>query len=74
MIEDLKEEKKTAAQLPDLEIVCAACGGRGARSRGQEPCGLCDGSGYELTEFGEKVLSLTRHRFRPLFRELVSGE
>jgi hypothetical protein len=71
-----ENERKGAAApetLPELESRCRKCEGRGRHgSDGQ--CGLCGGSGYELTEFGQKVLALMRHRFRPLFRELVSGE
>jgi RecJ-like exonuclease len=61
-------------ELPELETVCRKCGGQGRGGVGvTEACGLCDGSGYELTEFGEKVLSLVRRRFRGLFDELVRG-
>jgi hypothetical protein len=71
-----QKDVKSLADLPELEIRCRKCDGRGRHGPGgvRERCGLCDGSGYETTEFGEKVLILMRRRFRLLFKELISGE
>lgn len=52
-----------------LEDVCHWCSGRGRF--GCEACGLCDGSGYVPTEFGEKVLALMRHNFKPMLEDLL---
>jgi hypothetical protein len=68
-----ENEKKEVTALPELEARCRRCEGRG-RWGSDGRCGLCGGSGYETTEFGEKVLVLMRHRFRPLFTELINGE
>jgi hypothetical protein len=72
----MSEEKdvKSLADLPELETVCRKCRGRATGDGSGGKCVLCGGSGYETTEFGEKVVRLMRHRFRPLFRELISGE
>jgi len=73
MSENERKEEEAQAQLPELETRCRKCEGRG-RWGFEGRCGLCGGSGYELTLFGKKVLALMRHRFRALFRELISGE
>jgi hypothetical protein len=74
MAENEKKEEVRLDKLPELEICCRKCGGDGTSGRSGHPCALCGGSGYETTEFGERVLSLLRHHFRPLFRELINDE
>ena len=69
-----EREEERASCIPALEIRCERCDGRGRVGNPREDCVVCSGSGFELTEFGEKVLRLMRHRLRPLFRELISGE
>jgi DnaJ-class molecular chaperone len=59
--------------LPELEIRCAKCDGTGTYSAGggdPDACDLCDGTGYETTPFGEKVMRLVRHQFRPSRRRM----
>jgi hypothetical protein len=55
----------------NLETRCSKCQGSGRNGRCSKRCVLCGGSGYKPTEFGEKVLALLRHNFRPLFSELM---
>jgi DnaJ-class molecular chaperone len=76
MNESEQKQADLLANLPGLEIICSACDGKGRIGRPgyREDCGSCGGSGYELTEFGEKVLQLMTHRFRGLFKEFISGK
>jgi hypothetical protein len=63
-------------QLPELELRCRQCRGEGwyTDSGDRVTCETCDGAGYELTEFGVRVLRLVRHNFRPLFNKLIRSE
>jgi hypothetical protein len=56
MSENERKEVAALETLPELETVCTRC-------RGKWPdCHYCGGTGYTLTEFGEKVLSFVlRH-------------
>jgi DnaJ-class molecular chaperone len=62
--------------IPDFERRCEACRGDGSyRGRdGRVRCGICNGSGWVPTEWGEKVLALMRHNFRPLLEDAAGGE
>jgi hypothetical protein len=57
--------------IPDLEEDCLACRGEGSfRGRdGRVRCAVCDGSGYMPTAFGERIVTLMRHHFRPMLRD-----
>jgi hypothetical protein len=47
----------------ELDVVCENCHGAGgwrAENRGWTPCARCNGSGYELTELGEKLIDFVR--------------
>lgn len=59
--------------IPKLEEKCERCGGRGCYSDGGQrvSCGVCSGSGYEPTAFGERVLELLKHNFRPMLEEVI---
>jgi hypothetical protein len=74
MSDNERKEESALDKLSKLETHCRDCNGCGTSGRFGERCVLCGGSGYETTEFGEKVLALMRHHFRPLFRELINGE
>lgn len=58
--------------LPELEIPCHACAGKGVISSRREgnaialggPCNDCRGSGWALTPAGEKVAHLIRNMRR----------
>lgn len=54
----------------ELEVKCNSCDGVGRwKEEGSgraRVCGRCDGSGYIMTEFGEKILVLIRHNFTGL--------
>jgi hypothetical protein len=56
---------------PDLERLCVSCGGKGVYEGGGRSvaCHSCGGSGWETTEFGERVLELMRHNFKPMLRD-----
>lgn len=59
-------------QLPELEEICPTCRGTG-KLRGQNgyiPCSACDGAKFMPTKFGERVLDLMRHNFRPMLEEV----
>lgn len=61
----------------DLEERCEACDGSGSRhseQSGRRRCGMCGGSGFVATAFGEKVLALMRHNFRPLLEDSRGSE
>ena len=74
MSDNEKKEETAVEKLPELETVCTKCVGSGVGRGVGGRCVLCNGSGYELTEFGERVLHLMRHNFRPLFKELIGSE
>ena len=61
-----------ADTLPVLDQPCRKCGGRGTYGGGgvRERCGLCDGAGYVPTAFGDRVLALVRHNFRPMYDDM----
>ena len=69
-----ERKEEAALVLPELERLYRGCEGRGTSGRFRECCMLCSGSGYETTEFGDKVLALLHHHFGPLFTNLISGE
>ena len=52
--------------VPDLEIKCPDCNGRGVgHEMGEQyPCHECGGAGYQPTESGKKILALVRHELR----------
>jgi DnaJ-class molecular chaperone len=57
----------------ELEELCDRCDGEG-RYRGEYPaewrrCDHCNGAGFVPTEFGEKVLTLMRHNFKPMLQD-----
>jgi hypothetical protein len=66
-------ESEKILPIPKLEMPCERCEGLGWNmSCGErERCGVCDGAGFVPTEDGEKVLSLMRHNFRPLYQDLT---
>ena len=52
-----------------LETICPRCEGEGKVTAEhckyiQKKCGRCDGKGYELTDFGEKVLKTVRRHLK----------
>jgi hypothetical protein len=59
--------------LPDLESSCPICKGKGGcrlEDTGEwRDCGICYGAGYMPTAFGEKILALVRHNFRPMLQD-----
>jgi DnaJ-class molecular chaperone len=63
-----------SGMLPDLEECCDRCLGEGGRwneySDYWHRCGQCNGAGHVPTEFGEKVLALMRHNFRPMLQDV----
>jgi len=62
-----------AEELPFLESECEDCCGKGwywpEDSDDRANCPTCEGAGYVTTDFGERVLALMRHNFRPLLQE-----
>lgn len=55
--------------LPELEIICERCHGKGVRYYGDDDgegqkCSACSGYGYVPTEAGVRILSLVRHNSR----------
>lgn len=54
--------------LPELEQTCRWCKGNYVSGG----CPDCDGTGYELTPAGEKVMTLLNRRFKRLLRDAVS--
>ena len=59
-----------------LEMPCGACFGEGGEhtDAGWEQCCVCDGSGFQTTELGKRILDLMRHNFRPMFERMQNGE
>jgi len=68
------QNEKMDQKLPSLEARCEHCGGIGFFGIGarRRRCGLCDGAGHIPTEFGERVLALMRHNFKPLHDDLCT--
>lgn len=61
--------------LPPLESPCERCEGAGGfwsdGGYGDEwrRCHQCHGAGHVPTPFGERVLALMRHNFRPMLED-----
>jgi hypothetical protein len=59
-------------ELPVLETLCGECEGQGGDwSEGGyggdwRRCWHCNGAGHVPTPFGQRVLALMRHNFRPM--------
>ena len=56
----------------ELEVLCEGCRGKGETFDcygRQYRCAGCNGSGYQTTEFGEKILSLIRHNFTVMLED-----
>ena len=51
-----------------LELPCDACDGDGVVDtyHGERRCAKCGGGGFMPTPFGEKIVELIRHNFRPM--------
>jgi Tryptophan RNA-binding attenuator protein inhibitory protein len=73
----MSEERKVESltDLPELEKTCTSCHGEhsdewydGAR----HICLVCNGSGYEPTEFGLRVLELMRHHLSAIQEQAAS--
>ena len=60
-------------QSHTLEDKCPYCYGKGESiqegSGRRLLCEMCNGSGYVPTEFGERVLALMRHNFKPMLED-----
>jgi DnaJ-class molecular chaperone len=74
MAEDQKLSQEFLDQLSaELETVCEVCEGDGGWRREDygrwHRCWVCEGAGYTTTPFGEKVLALMRHNFRPMLED-----
>ncbi len=63
--------------IPVLEVPCDECHGerryRVSVGNGWSNCGKCNGAGYVATEFGERVIALMWHNFRPML-DAAQGE
>jgi hypothetical protein len=62
--------------IPILEVPCGKCGGSGRYDEGdhvRRRCPWCEGAGFEPTEFGERILALMRHNFRPMLQDAQGG-
>jgi Tryptophan RNA-binding attenuator protein inhibitory protein len=60
--------------VPVLEIPCPFCEGKGGRKHYDhyfETCAACDGSGFQPTALGSKIINLMKHNFRPIYKELI---
>ena len=62
----------------DLEVTCPQCDGDGGEPNASNTedrwyCCKCKGAGFIPTHFGEKILSLMRHNFGPMLRNVTSG-
>jgi len=58
-----------STQIPDFEIMCPKCNGRGwmldiEQDEGKSACDNCEGAGYTPTEIGVRILKLIRHNSR----------
>jgi DnaJ-class molecular chaperone len=62
----------------EFETPCDICDGKGGSfseyPRQWFPCHACNGSGYQTTKIGEKVLRLMRHNFRLMFERMQNGD
>jgi hypothetical protein len=73
------DQPLTPDQLPALETPCPACETRGGDMGGPYGreewfrCWECGGAGFLPTPFGQRVLDLMRHHFRPLLQD-ATGE
>lgn len=67
------KRQRNKTESGPLEILCRECGGSGdTDGYGKlHRCPVCDGSGWETTEFGERVLELMRHHFRPMLQDIT---
>jgi hypothetical protein len=66
----------SSPQPPLLEAKCDRCSGRGWYDEGdgdRQRCGVCNGAGHVPTEWGERILALLRHNFRPLYEDIRQG-
>jgi DnaJ-class molecular chaperone len=67
MSEEQKDVKRLA-DLPELEVRCERCEGRGEEDEvgtfRTYDCPECGGAGFVPTEFGQKVLAIVRHNLR----------
>jgi DnaJ-class molecular chaperone len=61
----------TLIESLQLETVCQFCDGSGEQGDTEQRrrCVNCKGAGHVPTKFGEKVLALMRHNFRPLLQD-----
>jgi DnaJ-class molecular chaperone len=61
---------------PTLEEPCQKCEGSGlfTECRRQRRCDWCQGAGFIPTEFGERVLDLMRHNFRPMLQDATNDK
>jgi DnaJ-class molecular chaperone len=63
--------------FPVLEEHCGSCDGQGwywpEDRDSRRWCEVCNGAGFVPTEFGERVLELMRHNFKPML-ENASNE
>jgi hypothetical protein len=59
----------------ELEVKCDKCDGQGGWhfDGGWGKCHVCHGAGHIPTEFGQKVLALMRHNFRPLYEWMMEN-
>ena len=57
--------------LPPLEKRCKLCDASGSYDR--ERCSNCNGSGYEPTAFGKKILDLVIHQFSEIVERVADG-
>ena len=61
--------------IPDLEELCGSCRGEGCYRGREGPvrCDVCNGAGFISTEFGERILNLMRHNFKPMLQDATGG-
>ncbi len=72
--EKRNEPEDWADRLPELEALCQRCDGEGTIGYADGKryrCPVCNGAGYEPTEFGRRVLDLMRHHLRPMHEDLA---
>ena len=56
-------------EIPILEKQCEHCDGEGVEPYVGGRCYCCNGSGFETTEFGDRVLRLMKHNLKPMLEE-----
>lgn len=69
-------EGEVPDRLPELEVRCERCGGEGgvSYSGGRvDTCYRCHGAGHIPTDFGERVLALMQHHFRPMLTDALAA-